>query len=49
MIGLEMLMGCQHRHVYQTMDLGCTGEAEAREKNFRITFLEVCFGGVEVF
>lgn len=48
MTGLEMLVGCQHGDVHQMTDLGHMRKVRARKKNFRITFLEVLFGAVEV-
>lgn len=48
MIGLERLVGCQHGDVHKMPDLGHMGNVRARKKNFRITFLEVLFGAVEV-
>lgn len=48
MIGLEVLVGCQHGNAHQMVDLRCMRKVSARAKSFGITFLEVLFGDVEI-
>lgn len=48
MVGLKMLVRCQHRAIYQIIDLGYIREVRTRDKNFAITSLKVLFEALEV-